>query len=1263
MAGAFEELRAELTLDADQMESGVSKAKSSLSGLETALVGVGAAGAAAGAAGIGKAVSSFASFDKKLTESTAIMDDVSKSMKEKLGKTARETAAQLGMSSDKAAESYYFLASAGLDATESMEAMPKVAEFAAAGQMEMADATDYATDVMKAFQIPTENMTRVTDSMTAAVTRHNQTMEGMGTAMSYVAPVAKGLGMSVEETSAAIGMLGDAGIKGSKAGTTLRQALNKLSNPTLKMQDKLSELGVNVKDSSGEMRDFSAILGDLKSAGADTADIMELFGARAGPGMQVLLEEGGKAIDKEAEKIKEMGGITKDVAEKQLDTLNKQFDRLTTKLQNAGIAIGGYFAPALTKLLKMTNSAMDRFNKLNESTDGLVGAMSLVGTTVGGVALALGTLAGGPIAGVVAGLAAASTAAAAMSGEFDGVGGAVQGAVSVLRQQFLSTLQTLRATVLPILSDVTGAWASMDGRVESVASGLAETIGARLTGAIERMGARTRSWLTKIQSWWEQHGAAVTSTVNQFSTHIQEAFIQLMAGISTAVQGEGEGEGSFTFFFKEALGEMLAAARSLGITLPESIRSALSKVSTAVSTKLDGILAWWDAHKRQIQTKARTAYAKAKSAVSSSIGKVRETVSGALSRAEAAWNTHAPRVRQQASAAYQTARSKISSALSTLNSAVVQPALSRAKGEWDKHKEDIKRVAGGAIDWLKQHWDSVLATLLGTVLAPGLGSMYQAVKDNFGLIKTTVRTYLSEAKATVSTLMGAVKTQIVTPLTTAGTETNRVFGEIVAEVRQSLGLVRDVVSRVTAVVLKAWNRYVSEMSETFRTHLSGSNGIVANARDAFNTLWDNIIKPTLDTIQAAWDKWGDEILGVVRGTLNTVSSVLEIGMDAILTTINVVLDLISGDWEGAWDSIAGFVERTLGEIGSWLESTGAAILTTAIDTLIAAIKTPFEKLYDFLIGGSLIPDLISDITAAFENWDIVGTITDILSSVFDAFVSLATDVIGDAGEIPTLISDITTAFTDWSIVETVTGILSSVFDEFSSLVTDIVGEGGEIPTLISDVTSAFTDWDIAEDAAGVLSDVVDEFSSFATDIIGGEGIIKTMIGNITSYLTGENGAKGALKSAATTAFDSMAGAAKSAFNSALPDKIPSITIGGNTPDPLPDAPEVTIGGQSLDALELATGGFIEDDGLAMLHSGEYVLNEQQVNRTASPTTTAPATADPADIDEAALGEAIADNMDIDQEIILDAVFDRGATTDAILDEINDRRTRQSGSST
>jgi hypothetical protein len=224
--------------------------------------------------------------------------------------------------------------------------------------------------------------------------------------------------------------------------------------------------------------------------------------------------------------------------------------------------------------------------------------------------------------------------------------------------------------------------------------------------------------------------------------------------------------------------------------------------------------------------------------------------------------------------------------------------------------------------------------------------------------------------------------------------------------------------------------------------------------------------------------------------------------------------------------------------------------------------------------------------------------------------------------------------------------------------------GGVVKGLIDAIVTYLKN-DAGEDlktAAEALFEVATAVATgFAEGIIGEEGVIKTLISDIVSYL--KNDAVGDLKGAAGEAFGAMAGAAKSAFNSALPDEIPSVTIGGNTPDPLPDAPEVTIGGQSLDALELATGGFIEDDGLAMLHSGEYVLNEQQVNRTASPTTSAPTTAGSADIDEEALGEAIADNMDIDQEIILDAVFDRGATTDSILDEIDDRRTRQTWSPT
>ena len=1023
-----------VTVTSDGADATASKLAGVADGANKIKGAVGAASVALGAlaaGGIAKSVDAAASFESQMAD---VQKVTSKGTAGKLKQDIKDISAEIPIAKGELATLAEQAGKFGVEGSENISKFVKtVGKIQTATDLAAEEAGKRFAKIAGAVGLPMEDIDKLGNATNKlADSMKTDAGEITDTATRSANTLSQQLGLGKSAVLSLSASMNEVSPSARRAAGSLRRAGEALMDPK-KAEDIASAIGLST-EKFRSMREESPekllnkVAATMNKGGEGATALRGSLGKAATAfskigKQQSATKKAQEAVNKQFENGtslgKEMGIRT--------DTLAGQYKLLKNQVSNAAVTIGDAYLPIIKDAISVVSPLIDRISAFVEGlseTQLLVGTLAptisllaggagllaakfgVLGTAISGTGTALSALLG-PLSLMIAGVGALG---AAFATNFGNIRGATSEVVSAIDNQLLTTAHTINATFGPILAELANSWASMGGRVESVAAGLFDTIAYRLVGAIERAGSRFRGQLAKIAIWWEQHGAAVTSTINQFSTHIQEAFIQLMAGISTAIAGDGEGEASFAYFFKEALGEMLAAARSLGITLPEPIRSALSRVSTAVSTKLGQVLAWWDTHKRQVRTKARAAYGKARSAVSSSIGKVRETVSSALSRAEAAWNTHAPRVRQKASAAYQKARTKISSALSTLNSAVVQPALSRAKGEWDRHKKDIKRVAGGAIDWLKQHWDSVLATLLGTVLVPGLGSMYQAFKDNFELVKKTTRNTLGALKTTVRTLMGAIETQIVQPLTNAESRTRQTFREIGTEVSQSLGLVRDVVSRVVATVLNVWNSHISEMAAVWKTHLSGSDGIIANARNAFNALWTGVIKPALDTIQAAWKKWGDEIIGVVRGALNTVLTVGRIGMDAILTTINVLLDIIAGDWEGAWNSIAGFVERTLGELGSWLESTGAAIITTAIDVIITAIKTPFEKLYDFLIGGSLIPTLISDITAAFENWSIVETVTGILSSVLDGFESLKEDALG---EIKNLGSDAIGAVQSW----------------------------------------------------------------------------------------------------------------------------------------------------------------------------------------------------------------------------------------------------------
>ncbi|WP_197075819.1 phage tail tape measure protein [Halostagnicola sp. A56] len=333
-----------------------------------------------------------ANFDQAMQRSISVMGDVDESMRDKLEQRAREVANTTTHSADQAAQSYYYLASAGLDAAQSMEAMPEVAAFAEAGNMQMAEATDVATNVMSAFGYEADEMSKVTDTLTGTVSNHNQTMEGMSTAMSNVAPIASSLGISIEETSAAIGQMGDVGIQGQRAGTALRNVLSQVSDETSPVTKRLEEMGVATRDSEGNILSLTQILKNMENAGVEASDAASIFGTEAGPAMAALISEGSSALEENTQKLEDADGATREMATTQRDTLNAQLQIAKSNLLDVGIAIGSILIPMLTTLTGYATVAAERFQGLNKGQQRAIVVVAALVAALGPLLILVGTL-------------------------------------------------------------------------------------------------------------------------------------------------------------------------------------------------------------------------------------------------------------------------------------------------------------------------------------------------------------------------------------------------------------------------------------------------------------------------------------------------------------------------------------------------------------------------------------------------------------------------------------------------------------------------------------------------------------------------------------------------------------------------------------------------------------------------------------------------------------------------------------------------------
>jgi TP901 family phage tail tape measure protein len=335
---------------------------------------VDAALAAMAAGGVAYSIIKFAEFEDVMLKVKGILQ-ANEEEYEALNAVTRELGATTRYTATEAAQGLEFLALAGFSTTEAIEAIPEVLNLAQAAAIDLGTAADIVTNIMAGYGIEVENLSKSNDVLTATFTNSNTDLQQLGDAFKYVGPVAKSLGLDLEETASILGVLGNAGYQAQMGGTALRNILVALVAPAGNMGKMMKELGVDtaefgidlsdsknalrslgveVKDSEGNLKPFVDIMDQMK-AGLDkipdsadrTAVLIEIFGKRGGPQMAALLEQGSGAVLDLETKIRSLGGITGDIAEQMESGMGGALRAMKSAFDEVAISIGEKMSDAL----------------------------------------------------------------------------------------------------------------------------------------------------------------------------------------------------------------------------------------------------------------------------------------------------------------------------------------------------------------------------------------------------------------------------------------------------------------------------------------------------------------------------------------------------------------------------------------------------------------------------------------------------------------------------------------------------------------------------------------------------------------------------------------------------------------------------------------------------------------------------------------------------------------------------------------------------
>lgn len=381
--------------------------------------------AAVGGLGIA-AVKVAADFDSAMSQVAAVSGATGKDL-DALREKAREMGAKTKFSASEAAEAMNYMAMAGWKTGDMLDGIEGIMNLAAASGEDLATTSDIVTDALTALGLTAADSGHFADILAAASSNANTNVSMMGETFKYCAPVAGALGFTAEDTAEAIGLMANAGIKSSQAGTAMRTMLTNLTGEVTFVGDAFGELTIQTTNTDGSMRSLGEILADCRvafsqmSESEKAANAEALVGKNAMSGFLAVMNAAPADIEKLNNAITNCDGTAEKMAETMQDNLAGQLTILKSQLEELAISIGEILMPSIRQIVSWIQGLVDWLNGLDEGTKKIIVTIALVVAAIAPVLIVIGK--------VVSAIGTIMTVIPQVAGAISGVVGFVSGTV------------------------------------------------------------------------------------------------------------------------------------------------------------------------------------------------------------------------------------------------------------------------------------------------------------------------------------------------------------------------------------------------------------------------------------------------------------------------------------------------------------------------------------------------------------------------------------------------------------------------------------------------------------------------------------------------------------------------------------------------------------------------------------------------------------------------------------------------------------------
>ena len=841
-------------------------------------------------AGLGvAAVKTTADFDSEMSKVSAISGATGTDLDKLRGK-AREMGAKTKFSASEAAQGMQYMAMAGWKTQDMMDGLEGIMNLAAASGEDLASTSDIVTDALTAFGLSAKDSSHFSDILAAASSNANTNVSMMGETFKYAAPVLGSLGYTAEDAALAIGLMANAGIKSSQAGTSLRGAITNLAKPTDTVAAAMDKYGISLTDSSGKMLSLRELMEQLrqKLGGLSEAEQAQaaaaLFGKNAMSGMLAIINGSDKDFEKLAGAIDNCDGSSEKMANTMNDNLQGQITILMSQLQELAISFGEILMPKIRDIVTHIQNFVDKLNAMDEGQKEtilrigmfvaalapmLMGLEKVI-TFSKNVSRALGTLSAGLV----------------KAGGFSGVFTKALGLITSPAAIVVGAIAAITAVIIHLWNTnedfrntITAIWQKIKDAFTIFAAGISERLSA--------LGITFSDVTSAIKTIWDGFcnllAPVLEAAFNTIAIALQTAF-NVILGIWDVFSAVFSGDWSGAW----------EAVKGIFSSVWDGLKEYFSTIIGAVKGVADVFLGWFGTNWETVWNGVKTFFEGIWNGISSFFEGIWNGISTFCTTV---WNGIVTNVTAFCTTVHDT--------ISTIFNAV-KDVVSNV---W----ETIKNVVQVAIMFIVE----VIKAAFELITVP-----FRFIWEN---CRDTIISVWETIKSAVQTAINFVKDNIITPVMNAISTTITTVWNAIQTTFTT------VVNAIKSAVQTAWNF----MKDSVITPVM--NGI----KTVITTVW-NAIKTAVQTVVNAIKTTVQTVFNAVKTTVTTIWNAIKTGTstawNAVKTAVTTPINAAKSAVTSAINGIKSTISSVWNSVKSATSSTWNAI-KTAITTPINAAKT------------------------------------------------------------------------------------------------------------------------------------------------------------------------------------------------------------------------------------------------------------------------------------------------------------------------------------